>query len=473
MSQAGHWLEAALPNSFAYFALFAWPAVCIILFVLLPIEAAAIWSLLGGYLLLPSATSVNLPLLPPLDKFSIPAMSTFLLCWMKGTQSPPPRRSWVVYGLAFLFVVSPVFSSLNNSYELQIGDNSLPGFYPIDALKAAFRNLITLAPFFVGMRFLSSDKGRALLLKSVPTAALFYSVPMLFEVRFSPQLHRWVYGFFPHSFGQQIRDGGFRPVVFLGHGLEVALFASMAVIGAVIAVRARWPLLRAPPAAVATYLAMVLLLCKTMGAMIYAIVAAPLALFTAPKTWVRASCAILLIACAYPLLRTYDIVPVHRITAAANTISADRSESFRTRVENEDRLLAKANQKPFFGWGTWGRNRVYDEASGRDVTITDGGWIIQFGMFGWLGYLSLFGLFATAALRARAGVRGPTSQANVALGGLTLLLAVNVVDLIPNADLLPFTYLMAGSIAGCVRARSAQSTRRRPAAGLLPAVAPS
>ena len=444
------------------------------LFVLRPVEEAAIWSLLGGYLLLPSATRVDIALLPSLDKFSIPAITTFLLCWAKGTQSPPPKRSALVYCLALAFIVSPLLTSLGNSYELQIGDRSVRGFYPLDGLKFAGRNLFTLAPFFVGMRFLSSDHGRSLLLKSVPTAALFYSIPMLFEVRMSPQLHGWVYGFFPHSFLQQIRWGGFRPVVFLGHGLEVALFASLALIAAIVGIRARWHILRIPAGAVSAYLAVVLLLCKSLGAIIYAAIVAPLALFTSPRTWVRIACVILLFVCAYPMLRNYEIVPVHGIAAAANSISPNRSASFQTRVDNEDQLLAKANQKPLFGWGAWGRNRVY-AASGDDVSITDGEWILQFGQFGWFGYLSLFGLLASSVMRARTAVRGPVSRNSVVLGGLSLVLAANVIDLIPNADLLPFTYVMAGSLAGSVRARSARKSVARAstsASPLAPAVAP-
>lgn len=52
-------------------------------------------------------------------------------------------------------------------------------------------------------------------------AGLIYTVPMLYEIRMSPQLHTIFYGYFPHSFGQQARGGGFRPVVFMGHGLLV------------------------------------------------------------------------------------------------------------------------------------------------------------------------------------------------------------------------------------------------------------
>lgn len=451
----------SIPNSFAYFALFAWPAVCILLFVLLPIEAAAIWSILGGYLLLPSAVSVETHVLPPLDKFSIPAISTFLLCWMKGPQSPPPPRSLLIYLIAFALFLSPILATLNNSYELQIGNRSLPGFYPIDGLKLAFHNAIMLAPFFVGMRFFSSEDARVQLLKSLPVAALFYSIPMLFEIKMSPQLHRWIYGFFPNSFGQQYRDGGFRPVVFLSHGLEVAIFTSMAVIGALIMMRGKWRIYRKPASLIAGYLGFLLALCKTLGATIYAAIAAPVILFTGPRTWMRVSIAILLVVCTYPMLRTFDIIPVHHITELADSISAERSSSFQMRVNNEDILLAKANQKPFFGWGAWGRNRVYQEGTGEDISVTDGTWIIQYGLYGWLGYLSYFGLFAAAVFRARGAVRGPVTRNSIAVAGLSLLISINLLDLIPNSWLLPFTYLAAGSVASAVKVR-ARSRRKRP-----------
>lgn len=424
------------------------------LFVLLPVEAAAIWSILGGYLLLPSTIRVDLHFLPPLDKSNIPAVSAFLLCWMKGTQSPAPRRSSLVYLFALGFVASAMLATLDNSYELHMGDRSIPGFYPLDGVKLAIQNAITLLPFFVGMRFLPSDEGRAQLVKAIAIAALVYSLPMLFELRMSPQLQRLIYGAAPAGFDTLIRAGGYRPLVFLSNGLELALFTSIAFIATAVAVRAKWRLLHLPAGAAATYLGGLLLLCKTLAMIVYGAVAAPLVLFTAPKTWVRISCVVVLIICAYPALRTYDIIPVHRVVAAADSISAERAGSFAYRVKNEDKLLAKANQKALFGWGTWGRNRVYDQKSGSDESVTDGAWIIRFGMFGWFGYLSLFGLFATAIFAARSGVKGPVTASAILVGGLTLLLAVNLIDLIPNANLLPLTYLMAGSIAGRARVRA-------------------
>ena len=428
---------------------------------MLPIEAAAIWAMLAGYLLLPSATSVDVHLLPPIDKASVPALATYLLCLAKGSRSPAPRPSLLIYLFAFCFVVSPILTTLNNSYELRMGDRSIPGFYPTDGVKLALQNVLTLLPFFVGMRVLSSDHGRTLLIRSIVIAALFYSLPMLVELRLSPQLQRWIYGVAP-TFAHLVRAGGYRPVVFLSTGLELALFTSMAFIAAVVAVRVKWRLFQMPASAAATYLGGLLLLCKTLGAIISGALAAPLVLFTTPKAWVRVSCVMVLIICAYPMLRNYDLIPVRRVAAAASSVSTDRGGSFTFRIENEDTLLAKANQKPLLGWGTWGRNRVYDQETGTDMSITDGEWILRFGMFGWLGYLSLFGLFATAIFRARAGVQGAVTSSTVVLGGLALILAVNLTDLIPNANLLPLTYLIAGAIAGRARvaARASSTTRR-------------
>jgi hypothetical protein len=161
------------------------------------------------------------------------------------------------------------------------------------------------------------------------------------------------------------------------------------------------------------------------------------------------------------MLRTFDIIPVHHITQLAESISPDRSASFKMRVNNEDILLAKANQKPFFGWGTWGRNRVYEQGSGEDISVTDGTWIIQYGLYGWLGYLSFFGLFAAAVFRARRMVRGPATRSSIAVAGLSLLIAINVLDLVPNSWLLPFTYLAAGSVAAAVQVRSGAPAKRQ------------
>ena len=118
--------------------------------------------------------------------------------------------------------------------------------------------------------------------------------------------------------------------------------------------------------------------------------------------------------------------------------------------------MAKANQKPLFGWGGWGRNRIYNADYAKDVTITDGGWIIYFGLFGWFGYLALFGLFAVSVVRLNGAIKTAEPVDAIVSGGIALILAINIADMLPNANLTPLTFVLAGSIA-----RKVAATRKR------------
>lgn len=430
------------------------------LFSRLSFEKAVVWSLLGGHLLLPSALDVDAPLLPPLDKDGITAIATLLLCWVYGGNIPRPRRSIALYLFAAAVVISPLLSSLDNRYELQIAGTSIQGFYPLTALKFAGRNVLMLIPMYIGSRFLATDKGREVLLRAVPTALLFYSPAMLFEVRMSPQLHRWVYGYFPHSFAQQMRDGGFRPVVFLSHGLEVALFTTLGLLATVVLLKKRERILGLPAGLVVAYFGGLVVLCKSLGSTIYAIVLSPLLLFTRPRTWARLALIGSLFVCSYPMLRTNGLSPTQLVTNAAGAFSLSRQASFQMRLNNEEALLAKANQKPLFGWGGWGRNRIYDKWTGQDISVTDGGWIIEYGCYGWAGYLALFGLLTVALLQAARAMSKEVTPANVTRGALALLVGMYVVDSIPNASQLAIIFPLAGAVASSARARSGRKTAR-------------
>lgn len=448
-------------NWFAVIALLGWPFVCAMLFSRLPVAKAAIWSLLGAAFLLPSTLEIDVKLLPSFDKMSITAIATLLLCWSYGGQTPKPKRSLMLYLCAGGFVISPILTSLTNSYELSTAGRSIPGFYPLDGMKFAGRNLLLLLPMYIGSRFLSTDHARSVLLKAMPLLILLYSVPMLFEMRMSPQLHRWTYGYFPHeSFAQQIRGSGFRPVVFLNHGLAVAMFVVLALLAALVLMRMRQRILGQSPALVSAYLGGLLILCKSLGPALYAILFAPIVMFLRPRWWIVIACAVSLMVCAYPLLREKNLSPLDTVSRVASAVSTDRWYSFQMRVKNENALLAKADEKPILGWGGWGRYRIYDEWTGQDISVTDGGWIIYYGSFGWFGYLSLFGLLAIASFRALRQTDKQVTEANVTRAGLSLMLAAFMLDLIPNSHNMSLILLMAGSIASTAKARVPRLAQR-------------
>jgi len=450
-----------MPNPVAYLMLLIWPFVCLGLFRNLPLQRALIWSILGGYLFLPPLAEFNLPLVPGLDKVSIPNLSVLLIIWL-GTQEK--LQLWPASRLAGFLVVGLVFSAVPT--VLTNGDPILfqairgfePILFPVDALpglsirdigSVLIGQMLMLVPFLLARQFLADEEGLRELLLAFMIGGLIYSVPSLFEIRFSPQLNTWIYGFFQHSFEQMMRNGGFRPIVFLPHALWLAIFMCIALLSAVALARQtpvidRWKMLL-----LAVYLGMVLLLCKSLASLAYALLLVPMVLLAPPRWQIRLAVVFAAVAVIYPMLRNAGLIPLDAILAQAEAISADRAQSLGYRFMNEERLLARAAEKPWFGWGGWGRNLIRDATNGNILSIPDGRWIIVFGTFGWVGYLGEMGLLALPIfLMGLHLYRQGDAGLSPWIAPLLLILGITMMDMLLNATLTPLTWLTAGAILG-------------------------
>ena len=445
-----------MPNAFAYVMLFSWPLVAVVLFRALPLQKAIIWTILGGYLVLPSATGFDVPLLPELDKSLIPALSALVLCMIFAPKLEL-EPDWagrtarlLTFALIGLLITTPILTVLQNPDPIIAGRIFIPGLRIYDAFSMISTVLVTIVPFWIGLRYLNTQEGHKLLLQAFVLGALVYSLPALFEVRMSPQLHTWIYGFFPHDFVQHIRAGGFRPVVFLSHGLMLGIFLCVAVISSLILWRealregrkaAGWMF-------AAIWLAIVLVASKNFGAMAIALVLSTLVIFTGRRIQTTFAVSVAVVVMLYPMLRGAGFIPVDAIYDLASSIDVERADSLKYRLDNEDALLAHANEKPVFGWGSWGRNQLYDEATGDMVSVTDGIWIILIGVYGWLGYIAHFGLLTLPILFyfLRRNQFGPS----LITPGLMLVLSATLIDLIPNSGLVNYVWLMAGGLTGYV-----------------------
>ena len=416
----------------------------------MPAVRATLWSILGAYLLLPKGTEVDLPMLPPMDKESLPNLAAFFVCRIVlGKRVPLLPRYGAAHALMLVYIVSPFITALLNTDPVVAGSTYIPGMNLYDALSAVIRQFLFILPFLLGLQFFKSVKDIEAMLMVLVVAGLWYSLPMLFEVRMSPQLHTWLYGYFPHSFVQQMREGGFRPVVFIGHGLLVAFFAMTAVVAAAALTRIRPLIGQFSSGAITGYLMVVLLLCKSMASIVYAGTLVTVVFLCRPKTQVRLAVIMVSIALTYPLARGAGWFPVQEISELSSAISEARAESFDFRMRNEDMLLDKANLRPWFGWGTWGRNRIYDPRSGKDLSVTDGRWIQVIGSFGWIGLIAEFGLLALPVFSSVKTLRYIKSRREaVIMAAVTLLLGINVLDLLPNNTMSPMTWLMAGALLG-------------------------
>lgn len=374
------------------------------------------------------------------------------------------ERTLVGNILLVILVGAPFLTVLQNADPVVAGPTFIAGLRPYDAFAMVLGALVAVLPLLLARRYLATAAHHTMLLRILCIAGLIYSLPALFEVRMSPQLNVWFYGYFPHSFAQQVRDGGYRPVLFVGHGLRVALFFAIAVLAAFALWRAReaagprtGP--RTGPLMAGAWLLGVLVLCKSLGALTSTLLLLPLVLFAPMRIQMTLAAALAMVVLLYPMLRGADLIPVDRIYAVSASISEERAGSLKYRLDNEDALLDRANLKPFAGWGSWGRNRVYDPKTGEDISVTDGAWIIIIGVYGWLGYVAQFGLLTIPTLLL--ALRQRTFGLSFATTGLCLVLAVNLMDLIPNSGLTPLTWLIAGAVLGYWE-RGGQAAERLP-----------
>jgi hypothetical protein len=449
-------------NWFAALVLLSWPAVSLWLYRTQPLNRATLCTILGGQFLLPTGTLTKLaPGIPQLDKTFIPNLAALLGCALFARKRVRfVGRIGLAEVLLFMLIGGPFITSMLNGDIVFTGSIPLPALTWYDAASAFENEFALLLPFFIGRQFLRNAVDIEEILRILVIAELFYSIPMLIEVRLSPQLHNWVYGYPAADFLQQMRNGGYRPMVFIGHGLLTAFYLMTAVIAAAALWRTRTRVAPASPSVVTVYLGVVLALCHSFGALVYAAVAAPLVRLTKPRLQLRIAVVLATIALTYPLLRMADLVPTHQLLDWAGSYDTDRKASLEFRFSQEGLLLERALQRFVFGWGGFGRGRVYDVESGRDTSVTDGMWIIMLGSWGVFGFLARFGLLILPVFRAAAALRFAESDRDrVFLAALALILAINVVDMLPNSALTPLTWLICGALLG--RAEDLRAAVRR------------
>jgi hypothetical protein len=165
--------------------------------------------------------------------------------------------------------------------------------------------------------------------------------------------------------------------------------------------------------------------------------------------------ALAVVVLLYPLLRGIHAIPVDQILDFAQAGSAERGGSLAFRIYNEELLLSRAAERPWFGWGGYGRGFLHNPETGEISTIADGWWVIVLGNSGWFGYIGEFGLTALSLLLlARLTILERTFVPNPYHAGIALILAANMVDFLPNATSIPFTWLMAGALLGYVEHES-------------------
>ena len=362
--------------------IFGWVPLTLALFCFLRPRNAILVSLILGWLFLPVAR-YEIKGLPDLTKQSIIAYSLFLGVVLFDHKKITAFKFRIYDFPMLVFCIVPAFSSMTN----------LLG--PYDAFSAAL-NQTTLwgVPYLIGRMYFNTLSEIKVLAVALIIGGIIYSPFILYEVRMSPQLHRMFYGYHVQSFVQTLRGGGYRPSVFMEHGLAVGMWMGAASIMAVVfwythqfrkkfwGLNVRW---------VMPLLLLTTILEKSTGSIMLLAIGV-VALLASRIIENRLPLVILMcLPVLYVGTRATDVWSAEGLINWAKKISTDRAASLEYRIDNEDILSEKAREKPILGWGGWGRSRVYDK-TGEDISITDGMWIIVFGQYGIVGVLALLAM---------------------------------------------------------------------------------
>lgn len=443
------------PNVMVPVALAAFVLFVLGCFIQLSPQRALLVSLFTGWLFLPTFDNAYaVPLLHAKVMF-VPAVVLFASVAFDGARWMRFRPRLLDLPMA-LVCCSPFASSLANDL----------GSY--DGGSAVFEmSLIWGVPYLFGRVYFDEPGALRDLARAIVAATLAYVPFCLWEIRMSPQLHATVYGFQPFgSFVQAIRFGGYRPSVFMAHGLMLGMFMTS---GTLIALwiwrtHALEDLWGVPIGWFCAALAMTTLLCKSTGAA--ALLVLGLGVLEAARR-LRSSMPLLILLVlppAYCVARTSGWTGRQLVSLSEEVVNEDRAASVEFRIVNEDQLIAKALQRPWLGWARWGRSRVYDE-SGKDVSIIDGLWILTLGTSGLVGLAALGLALALPTLLLVSLFPGRqwsdtrlTPTAALAVAG-----ALGMIDDVFNAMLSPIFPVIGGSLVGLYLTVKA-ARRRRPAA---------
>ena len=424
-----------------------WIPIIIYLFQRFPAQQAIVIGFVTAWLFLPKA-EFSFSGIPDYTKMSATCYGVLLACILYDSQRFSRFKFSLIDTPMLIWCICPFFSSLTNGL----------GVY--DGFSATLSKTMTWGiPYFLGRIYLNNIAGLGKLAFGIFVGGLIYIPLCLFEIRFSPQLHRLVYGYHAHSFAQTIRYGGFRPTVFMQHGLEVGMWMMAAtLIGIwlwkasclkqIYGISLGWLVL----ALLGTFI-----LLKSTGAY-FLLFLGIVILFIAWQFNTSIIVLFLILSITFYLSQntlTSNHFAEQIIPSLETIFPTERIQSLQFRVDNEVLLKEKAQEKIIFGWGGWGRNRVYDynwQNELVDISITDSLWIIAFGMNGLVGLFSLFAAFFVPIISfIRIYPSITWSRREMApVAALVVVLILYMLDCLLNAMINPIFILACGGVAGLV-----------------------
>jgi hypothetical protein len=426
--------------------MFGWLPLTLLLYAMFSPRRAFLIAAIGGWLFLPVA-SAPVPGFVDYSKDAIVSFAPLLGMLIFDADRLRNMKPSLVDLPMLVWCLCPMLTSIFNDLG------------PYDGLAGLLDRLAWYyLPYALGRAYFGTYAGLRELLQALFIGVLVYAPLCVWEARMSPQLHIQVYGFFAHEsgFAQVFRFGGWRPMVFMHHGLMLGLFMAL---GTLAGMTLWWSghlkrFLGLPMPVLLIGLLLVNVYIKSTGALAL-LIGGALALFSISRLRLNwAYLALALVPLAYASVRAPGLWDGSNVVKlVAENIGEDRAESLSYRLEAESLLAGKAMQQPIYGWGMHDRGRVAWAKGPDGRVVADGLWIQAFNVNGLIGLSGLLGLFLVPILWVFSKLRplDCLRSGRGVLVGAGLICSLYMIDNLLNAMIAPMYFtLLGGLTAYCI-----------------------
>ncbi len=439
-------------NPTVHIAMIGWIPFALFLFTKLEPRRAVIAIFALGWMFLPQYT-YDLPGLPDYTKITAIAYSIVIGTFLFNRQAFSNYQYHIVDTPIAIWCLVPIITSVNNDL----------GLY--DGLSASLNKTAMWGlPYYIGRIYFNDKRSLQELAFGIFLGGLIYMPLCWWEVLMSPRLHKIIYGWHAANFRQSFRGGGYRPTVFMEHGLMVAMWTLMAFLSGYQLHRSGWLNANFPRyikhwTKLIILLLITIFLNKSTGALALLVIGILfLEIMKISKSKIP-----LLILIIFPIFYTSTRASGNwdgqsLLDAAGSVASEERVASLYYRLRMEDILIEKANIRPWFGWGQYRRSFVFDE-DGEPISVPDGEWISAFGQYGLIGLISL-GLMLTISPIIFTHIFHPRKWADGDISSLVanpLIIVLFTIDSLFNAMFNPLVIILCGGISGMLVFRKDQT----------------
>ncbi len=365
--------------------IYGWILFSVILFRVVDATKAVLIVLIGGVLFLPMAY-LDLPGFPQYNKNIAIGVSLFI-----GSVKISPNTKIIdkfrPVDIPMLLWCSllPVITALSNGLSLYGG------------VSESLSNLLTWgALYWAGRKFINDDESLFRLVRGVIIGGVIYIPFIIVELSKGPFFHELLYGWLQHKLIQHMRYGGWRPIVFMQHGLMVSFWMTMVTIFSY----SNWKMgyiqkLGKLKLSFLSVLFIVLtILCKSANGWIFLTLGLFLIYIYKRNShnaikWLRVIMSGIPI---YFITRIFNIIPVRRFGQLFSIIfDSNRVASLLFRMWQEDLFAEKTLQRFWFGWAGYRRAYPVDPVTGKELfSILDSLWLGIFSTYGIAGLFSVF-----------------------------------------------------------------------------------